>query len=280
MNIGRKVPVFDNEGAGGGGGDDRVSALEARIGQLTSAVTGLVQHTATKEVQSQQQNEIRSFERLVSEADTKLAEATRKLSAAHEAGDAAAIAAATAAVSVAASQKTAAEIQMQSVKQRIEAEAKKPPEQKSTAQQPQQRVDDTNLKAWRKKHESWYGVDPELTREALDISREITKESILEVGSQQYFNAIDARLRAKFPDKIASSVPPGSQTQTQRGSTVPKNEDAGTARIPSSVAEGFRRMGIDVDNPEVAKSMVKAREIAVAKGFLPKEPETGRILTR
>ena len=61
---------------------------------------------------------------------------------------------------------------------------------------------------------------------------------------------------------------------------MPNGAQPSQNRIPEAIASGYRRMGINVDDPEVAKQMVGAREQAVRKGFLPETPAYGSVVTR
>jgi hypothetical protein len=276
MKLGRKMPVFDTDdsmGAPSPAPDNRVDALEARIAQLTNIVTQQAQAQQRQTQVQAQQTHVSAAESIVRDSEAKIALARTKLAQAYEAADSNLIAAATAEVGTATAEATAARMNFEQVKRNVATQP-----QAAVPQPAAQRIDDANLRTWRDKNKEWYGVDPELTRVALEIDREVRAEKILEVGSVQYFNALDARLRAKFPDKFQSNANP-SQFQVQRGSKMPNTTPQGT-RIPASVADGFRRMGLDVDNPEVAKQLVQARETAVRKGFLPSTPVTDRILSR
>ena len=90
----------------------------------------------------------------------------------------------------------------------------------------------------------------------------------------------------KILDDAGREVPTGSVGRIFVGNEVQFDGYTGggnnrqQTRIPATVAEGYRRMGIDIDDPEVAKRMVANREIAVRKGWLPEKPNMGRILQR
>lgn len=290
QNPGRRIAAFDdNEHSGAADGgqpqntgpdprDQRVAALEQRLGQLTQVLTGFAnenkQTRAQQQAEAQRQREMQQAQGYVRDAEQKLRAAERKLAEAHEAGDAAAIASATASLSTIGAEHTAARMHAESIANRPAAQ----PQQQQPQQQQPQKIDDTNLRAWRKRNESWYGVDPEMTRAAYEIAREVEGEKVLEVGSEQYFKAVDARLRSKYGDRMPSQSS-AAQMQTQRGS-MSNAQPAQQHRIPQSVADGFRRMGIDVDNPDVAKQMRAARETAVRKGFLPETPAYGSVISR
>ncbi len=273
------------EGSGGGDGDDtgaapdRMDMLEQRLGKLTQVLTGFAQENQQtkqhQQAEQERQTAVRSAEGFVTEAQQRLQASRAKLASAHDAGDAQQIADATAEMSTAAAEHTAARMHAESVK----AQAQRAQTQPAQQQQPQQRVDDSNLRNWRERNKSWYGVDGEMTRAALEVAKEVEGERVLEVGSPQYFQAIDARLRNRYADRMPRPSGGAAQVQTQRGSmanAAPQSQN----RIPEAIASGYRRMGINVDDPEVAKQMQSARQTAVQKGFLPEKPNYGPVVTR
>lgn len=285
MKFGYRHILRDNGEGGGGyeGGDapstpenDRVSALEARLGKLTQVLTATVQRDQQREQQTQQQQEhdktLRSAQSFVSDAEAKLNAARKKLAAAHETGDGVAIADATAEVSTYAAEHTAARMHFQSLAQRPAH-----PQQPAQPQQTQQQVDDSNLRQWRARNSSWYGVDPEMTQAAQSAAKAIESERVLEVGSPAYFQAIDARVRKQYGDRMPQNN--AAQMTSPRGNMGQRPAPTQN-RIPESVAEGYRKMGINIDNPETAKQLLAARERAVEKGFLPSEPLNARVIGR
>ena len=287
MKIGHRFILREQPDGQQGGGqnpapqtDDRYQALEKRMGDLTRAVEYVYTNQTTSAQQRQEeqraQQEFQRAQGFVTEAQQKVAAARQRLAAAHEEGDSTRIAEATEALGNATASHTAASMHAQTVAQRQQQQAQQATQKTQQPRQPQ--VDDTNLRNWRDRNKEWYGVDPDMTRAAMTVAQEVEKEGILETGSQQYFQAIDARLRKQYADRMPQ--PSTAQMQTPRGSMSNPSSNQGQSRIPASVAEGYRRMGIDVDNPDIAKKMLQAREKAVAKGFLPDQPLSGAVLSR
>lgn len=135
--------------------------------------------------------------------------------------------------------------------------------------------DPTNLNAWKSKHASWYGVDNEMTKAAHAVDQRIRTAGVLAVGSKEYFNAIDREMKSQFPDKFGGTPP------TSGGGGGNQNHGSGyQGRVPSSVLQGWQRMGIDTSNPETVKRMLSNRQKAVDKGILSAEPVQGSIVTR
>lgn len=289
MGYGLISRVFEREGEDGSGGDGgtppsdptppadpRFDALSSRLNIVTNALTTLAEREQNRDRQMTDQQERATVDRLVTDAERRVTDARTKLAAAHEEGDSQAIANLTAEVSSAAAEHVAAKMQQETYAARAAQQQRQP----NPPAQQQARVDDTNLRNWRDKNKDWYGIDPDMTKSALALGREIESEGVLPVGSTQYFNAVDARLRAKFPDKFAKPQNTGN-VPANRGSNMNGNRPPPSqGRIPASVADGYKRMGIDVNDPKVAESMLQARDKAVQKGFLPETYTEGRIITR
>jgi hypothetical protein len=138
-------------------------------------------------------------------------------------------------------------------------------------------LDTTNLDGWKTKHSSWYGVDKDMTKAAHELDASIRSNGVLSPGTKEYFDAIDRQMKQKFPDRFGDTAPTGGASRAGGGAG---NEAPGQTRIPASIAEGYRRMGINIDDPKVAQRMVKNRATAVDKGWLPERADMGRVLTR
>ncbi len=137
-------------------------------------------------------------------------------------------------------------------------------------------LDTTNLDNWKSSHSDWYGVDKDMTKAAHEIDAQIRGAGVLEPGSREYFIAIDKQMAQKYPDRFRGTPPTGGGGGG--GAHYPRG---GTQRIEKEIAEGYRRMGIDIDDPVVAKRMIQNREVAVQKGLLPAEkPRSLRVKSR
>ena len=263
--------------------DDRLAALEARLAQVTGALSEAQQREQVRAQQTAETQQRAQWDQRVSTSETAVQSAQRSLTAAYESGDSQAISQATAALSMATAELTAAKVQREAFVEEARSRAQQAQQQpQQPPQRAQQQLDDTNLRQWRQRNQSWYGVDPEMTQATLEIDREIRSQRVLEVGSQQYFNAIDARLRARFPDKFqGTQQPAAAQFQQQRApaATTPQ-QGSGETRIPAAIADSYRRMGFDMDDPKVVQRLVASRGVAVQKGILPENYVTDRAVQR
>lgn len=270
----------DDETGGGGGGDDapdgtpvdRTAKLEQRLEQMGTQLSGFMskaQKDAADSAAMRVENVIRAA---VSKGQKELDDATATLTKALEDGEAATIANAQREVSLKAARL-----------ERINAEAdqarrdhKAQGERRSGGTRSDD-LDTTNLDSWKTKHSSWYGVDKDMTKAAHEIDAKIKDAGVITAGTREYFDAIDRQMSALFPGKLSGSPQTGSRSG---GSGSDAGGPRGGQRIAASVAEGYRRMGINVDDPKVAARMIANREKAVQKGFLPAQPVSGRIIER
>lgn len=268
-----------DDGTGGGGGDggdtqpvDRTAKLEQRLEQMGSQLTGFMtkaQKDAADSAAMRAENVIRAA---ISKGQGELDDAEKALAKAIEDGEAA---------SIARAQTTVA--QKAARLERINAEADQARRDLKTQGERRQggtRTDDldtTNLDSWKSKHSSWYGVDKDMTKAAHEIDGKIRDAGVITPGTKEYFDAVDRQMSALVPGKLSGSPQTGSRSG---GSGAGEGGRGGGQRIAASVAEGYRRMGINVDDPKVAARMIANREKAVQKGFLPAVPVTGRIIER
>jgi hypothetical protein len=255
--------------------------FEKRLDQITNAVAFLAkgqQDSAAAATRSRIQqyearltNDIRSGEEAVSAAERDLAKA-------YDDGDGALIAKAQRALTEkvtgfegAKRAKTDYEARMRAAERKAKAEASKP-KPKDTDDKVD--VDDANLKSWKSKNKEWYGVDDSMTKAAHDIDEKIRAAGVIDVGSSEYFEAIDRQMAQKYPDRLNNIPDTGGGSRNSRQAS----NSADRGRISNSVIEGWRRMGINVDDPKTIDRMVGHRQTAVDKGILPQEPIRERII--
>jgi hypothetical protein len=250
--------------------DDRTSKVEARLDRLSQSVEGFI----SGQKKSQAETAVAQNEQRIKNAEAKAAQAVDEaegaLAVAFDDGDG---------VQIAKAQRKLAEAA--SSRERVSAAAYEARERAKGAEKRtggthagDDELDTSNLVGWKNKHKAWYGIDSEMTKAAHALDANIREAGVLASGSKEYYDAIDRQMKQKFPDHFGGTPPTGGNS----GASVQGGK--AQSRISASSAEGFRRMGINVDDPAVAKRMIANREHAVRKGFLPETPNTGRVLTR
>jgi hypothetical protein len=270
----------EGEGAGGAGGEqsspegastapDTIANLQERLNRLTQSMEGMTREQRQRGAQEaiiSRDNELSSAKRKAEDAVTA---AEQTLATAYDNGEGVEIAKAQRALTEAVAKRERADIAVEQFRDQV-----KNSERKSPKEGP---ADDGNLRAWKAKNANWYGVDAEMTKATHEIDRQIRAAGVLSVGSEEYFRAVDKQMSNRYPDKFGGTP----QTGGAGGSSNPSaSQRPGSGRIQQSIAEGWRRMGIDMSDPKVVDRMLQNRETAVKKGILSSTPHTGSIITR
>jgi hypothetical protein len=104
-----------------------------------------------------------------------------------------------------------------------------PVEEDYAYQQPQQRLE-PKTQAWLDKNK-WYGVDEDMSYLAMGVHRRLEKEGV-PLGSDYYFQVIDAEMQRRFPDKFGMTEVNTSQPESKssaKTSTVVASATRSTA---------------------------------------------------
>ena len=254
--------------------EELASRFEGRLNQIAGAVQTLANDqkaTRQRDADSRVRGQITQLDQAVRSGDAAVTAAERSLTAAIEAGEAATIARAQRVLSEQISNRDRIKIQKADFERASRAAAAR---QQQPAKTTPAAGDDTNLKQWKSRHASWYGVDNEMTKAAHAIDNQIRATGAISIGSQEYFRAIDQQMAQKYPQTF-KKVPETSGAGGGRGGNPSSN--AARGRIPQSVVDGWERMGIDVKDPKVIERMLKNRQEAVDKGILPQEMVRERV---
>lgn len=258
-----------------------ISSLQARLDKIASAVTTLA--SAQRKSDTQRiQDEVERYEKKVTEdydrAVAAIDDAEKATAAAYENGDAAEIARANRRMTEAVADRESAKLALNEFKA-AKAEAERRDKGSSGAPTmnagAQNDAKDTRrLNDWKSRNKEWYGVDETMTTAARNFSRQIANAGVISVGSDEYFREIDRKMRAAYPDKIRSAP------ETSGGGTTPgrgSSSGADSGRIPKAVLDGWRKMGINVDDDKVLSKVIDSRKALVGKGILPTEAQYGEI---
>jgi hypothetical protein len=123
---------------------------------------------------------------------------------------------------------------------------------------------------WVQKNNSWWGVDEEMTMNAMGLDKKLAKEYGPEyVGTEEYFQTIDKTMRKRFPehfedvqsDEEEYDPPPRKRSEpayedeTPRRATKPSSVVAPATRstppnrikLKASEAAIARRLGVPID---------------------------------
>lgn len=88
-----------------------------------------------------------------------------------------------------------------------------PVQQQPVQRQPVQHVPEPDQKAvaWQKRND-WFGQDKGMTAFALGLHEDL-RDNGVEVGSEEYYSALDKNMRKRFPEKFADESNKGSRTK-------------------------------------------------------------------
>lgn len=250
-------------------GGDKVSALEQRLAQISQSVEGLTQQQKRERAFGAVAAKDNELQGAVQKAEQAISAAEKALAEAYDNGEGIEIAKAQRILTDAVGDAKIAKLDLNNFREQIKAQERKQQSGGDT-------MDDSNLRDWKSRHSSWYGVDAEMTKASHEIDRQIRAAGVLSVGSKDYFNAIDRAMSQKYPDRFGGTPPTAGGSRPG----APGGSASGRGMINRSIADGYRRMGINIDDPKVAERMVKHRELAVQKGILPATPVGGPVVTR
>lgn len=260
---------------------DLESRMNSRLASLTEAVTEAVTGMSRQRDEDRAASEAarmraaaQGVEQRARQAETAARQAQTALEQAIEGGDAKVIAAAQAAVVDTRIAATSARNDLR----RVEQTRRNPPaptQSEPAAQQPKRELDTSNLDRWKSRNKSWYGVDDGMTRAAHEIDASIRAAGVITEGSQEYFEAVDTQMTKRFPQVFNRAPDTGSGSS---GAPAQGREPAGQTRIPAHVFDGWKRMGLNTDDPEVVKRLVGPhRAKLVEKGILAPQMNRERV---
>jgi hypothetical protein len=171
-----------------------------------------------------------------------LDEARRQFKTAYESGDAEALASAQEAM-------TSAKMKADKIN------SFRPPalqEQETEVQMPAQRQEsprvDPKLLAWQEQN-TWFGPNRKLTAYALGLHEEIVSEGF-PAGSSDYYEKIDAEMRARFPDVFESGNPGDANPPSKRSNVVaPATRSTAPRKVvlTKSQVEIAKRLGVPLE---------------------------------
>lgn len=131
----------------------------------------------------------------------ELADAKQRYKNAYEAGDSDALVAAQA-------EMTASTLKAEKINNFKPAPL---PKETPVVQIPRTAPVDQKAQDWQAEND-WFGVDRKMTAYALSVHEDLVASGV-PVSSDEYFNAVDADMRKRFPEKFASEEPADASTQ-------------------------------------------------------------------
>lgn len=157
------------------------------------------------------------------------------------------------------------------LKGRRPPEGQQQPQQQPARQQPRQ--PDPKAAKWAERN-TWFGTEPKMTAFAYGLHEELVKNGT-DPSSDEYYRAIDAEMRKRFPEEFEDDMDAGRDTDGQdvHTHTVQTQDDRGT-RQPGSraqtpvVAPGGRNNGARPKKVTLTRTQV---QLAKRLGITPEQ---------
>ena len=146
-----------------------------------------------------------------------------------------------------ASAKTKAE---QQAKLQVQRQQEKPQAQPQQPQQPQQQAPpDPKAQAWAEKN-AWFGDDRVMTMAAFAINQQLIDEEGFDPQSDEYYTAIDSRIRSEFPHKFETPKKSGGGSQVaSAGNSASRSTKSGrrSVKLSHSQVAIAKKLGVPLE---------------------------------
>lgn len=177
-------------------------------------------------------------------ADVEVEKAKAALKAAHEAGDTEAFVEAQAKLNEAIFMQQRVKVMKPTPLQKQEEPVNVPTQQ---AAQPPAPSLDPKLTAWKERN-SWFGQDDEMTGYAMGLHNKLVKAGY-DPQSQEYYDAIDTRIRRVFPEQFEPAEKPSAPAKKPATVVAPSSRatSAKKIKLTQSAVAIAKRMGIPLE---------------------------------
>lgn len=189
-------------------------------------------------------------------ADVEVEKAKAALKAAHEAGDTEAFVEAQTKLNEAVfAQQRAKALKAPAPLQKQPQRGNVAPQQASPVPAPTP-APDPKLNAWRQRN-PWFGEDDEMTSFAFGLHNKLAKSGA-NVGSDEYYATIDARVREVFPDKFETTKSEPAKRPATVVAPTQRATSAKKVRLTQSQVAIARRLGVPLE--EYARNVARLEQ--------------------
>jgi len=144
------------------------------------------------------------------------------------------------------SAKTKAE---QQAKLQVQRQQEKPQAQPQPQQPQQQAPPDPKAQAWAEKN-AWFGDDRVMTMAAFAINQQLIDEEGFDPQSDEYYTAIDSRIRSEFPHKFETPKKSGGGSQVaSAGNSASRSTKQGrrSVKLTHSQVAIAKKLGVPLE---------------------------------
>ena len=145
-----------------------------------------------------------------------------------------------------ASAKTKAE---QQAKLQVQRQQQQPQAQAQPQAQPQQAPPDPKAQAWAEKN-AWFGDDRVMTMAAFAINQQLIEEEGFDPQTDEYYTAIDSRIRSEFPHKFETPKKSGGGSQVaSAGNSASRSTKQGrrSVKLTHSQVAIAKKLGVPLE---------------------------------
>ena len=131
----------------------------------------------------------------------------------------------------------------------VERQAQPKPQQPQQAQPQQQANPDPKAQAWAGKNK-WFGEDRVMTMAAFAINQQLIDEEGFDPQSDEYYTAIDSRIRSEFPHKFESPKKSGGGSQVaSAGNSASRSTKQGrrSVKLTHSQVAIAKKLGVPLE---------------------------------
>jgi len=140
-----------------------------------------------------------------------------------------------------------AKLQVQ--RQQAQPQQAQPQQAQPQQAQPQQAPPDPKAQAWAEKN-AWFGDDRVMTMAAFAINQQLIDEEGFDPQSDEYYTAIDSRIRSEFPHKFESPKKSGGGSQVaSAGNSASRSTKQGrrSVKLTHSQVAIAKKLGVPLE---------------------------------
>ena len=137
----------------------------------------------------------------------------------------------------------------QQAKLQVQRQQEQPQAQPQAQAQPQQAPPDPKAQAWAGKNK-WFGEDRVMTMAAFAINQQLIDEEGFDPQSDEYYTAIDSRIRSEFPHKFESTKKSGGGSQVaSAGNSASRSTKQGrrSVKLSHSQVAIAKKLGVPLE---------------------------------
>ena len=137
------------------------------------------------------------------------------------------------------------------VEQQAKSKAQTQAQNAQVQQQPQQQQPrpkpDARAEQWASQND-WFGKDKIMTTAAFTIHNELVNEEGFDANTEEYYNAVDSRIRNEFPHKFQTAKKSGGNQVAAAGNSASRNKTGRrTVKLSPSQIAIAKKLGVPLE---------------------------------